>query len=132
MTSFNDRMRTAREAKGLSYENAAYELRAHLDPAQWVSSSTVRRVERGPEEKADPVVLWALAHVYDVPLSELSERAAKWITSRFVMADDQAGSESRWFPTSPGQRPRRKRRRGEKHIDLAKRQRPVKVMLTAA
>lgn len=47
-------------------------------------------------------------------------------------ASDLRGSESRWFPTSPGQRPRRKRRRGEKHIDLAKRQRPVKVMLTAA
>lgn len=73
---YTDRMREARGTRG--YEDVAASMRAYLAPAQWVTGSTVRRTELGAEEKADPVRLWAMSQVYEVPLEQLSPIAARW------------------------------------------------------
>lgn len=70
------------DARGtLSLEEANFRTRSWLVPAQHVSLSTIRRLEQGDEAHADPVLVWALSKVYDVPLEELSPVAAEWFKS---------------------------------------------------
>lgn len=78
MGDYNDRMKAAREAQGLSYEKAASRAGRLLLPSQEFTSTTLQRTENGPEDRADPIRLWALAQVYQVPLEELSPMAAQW------------------------------------------------------
>lgn len=80
----------------LSYEEVAFRIRRYLIEPQWVSSTTVRRTELGPEEKADPVLLWAMAQVYGVATADLSPVAAEFISTLRVLCGihvypDQSG-----------------------------------------
>lgn len=79
MSDYNDRMRTAREAKGLSFEIAAARASRLLLPSLEFTGSTCRRTEHGDEEDADPVRLWALSRVYGKTLEELSPLAASFL-----------------------------------------------------
>lgn len=104
MTEYNDRMRAARKAVGLSYEAAAARASRLLLPSQEFTSSTARRTEEGPEEDADPIRLWALAQVFQVPLEELSPLAAQWFAgavksrkTRRRGPSDLGSDSSEWF-----------------------------------
>lgn len=104
MGDYTDRMKAAREAKGLSYEAAAARASRLLLPSQEFVSSTARRTELGPEEDADPIRLWALAQVYEVPLEELSPIAAEWFAGavkgtrkRKKGGSDLGSPPSAWF-----------------------------------
>lgn len=81
MKTFQGRMKAAREAKGLSYERAAAHASRLLMASQEFGEATCRRIEQGDEEDADPIRLWALAQVYDVPLEVLSPLAAGWFAT---------------------------------------------------
>lgn len=76
--TLGSRLRTAREAKGLSLLDAMTEVRSLLPRSMWVTDATIRRLEVGetPEAKADPVLLATLCAVYGVKVSEMSEVAA--------------------------------------------------------
>jgi len=70
---FGDRLKAARGKRSLV--DVAYDLRSELPEPLWVRADTLRRMENGetPEEKASPVLVAALARVYDVPIADLSE-----------------------------------------------------------
>lgn len=72
-----ERLRRERERNGLSLLDAMTEVRRLLPRPLWVTHETLRRYEKGlvPEEKADPVLLEALAIAYGVRLEELSPAA---------------------------------------------------------
>lgn len=78
-TDFGERMRSAREAAGHSLSDVTYELRALLPKTLWCSLETVRRLENGrtPETKADPVLVTALATIYDATVTDLSPAIAE-------------------------------------------------------
>lgn len=80
MANYNQRMKKARQAKGLSFEAAAARASRLLLPSQEFTSSTARRTEQGAEEDADPIRVWALAQVFGQPLEDLSPIAAEWFS----------------------------------------------------
>lgn len=94
--SFATRMKAARTDSGLSLVEAAYEIRTWLPEADWVGYDVIRRLEAGttPEAKADPALMAALARVYDVPVADLSEVAAKGLAKlrHLVSAAGMKGS----------------------------------------
>ena len=73
-SSFGERMKEAREQAGLSTMNAAYAIRSRLPEPLWISNEPIRRMENGKmaEEKADPILVCALAAVYGVEVRTLS------------------------------------------------------------
>jgi len=73
--TFGDRLLAARRSKGLSRTEASFAIRDYLPRAMWVSGETIRRLEAGltPVDKADAVLVQALANVYDIRLADLSE-----------------------------------------------------------
>lgn len=76
MRSFGARLVAAR--KGQLLDDVAYHVRQHLPSSMAVSRETIRRMETGiiPESKANPVVVAALAAVYEVPVASLSKSVA--------------------------------------------------------
>lgn len=82
---FAERLRSARDAKGLRLDDAAYLARQLLPPAMAISRETVRRYEKGrvPETDANPLYVAALAVVYEVSTSDLSEHAAEGVDRVF-------------------------------------------------
>lgn len=80
VAGYNERMKNARRAKGLSFEAAAARASRLLLPSQEFTSSTARRTEQGAEEDADPIRVWALAQVFGQPLEDLSPIAAEWFS----------------------------------------------------
>lgn len=75
--TLGERLRQLRDARGLSLVDAMTEARVLLPRALWITNETIRRYEKGivPEDQADPVILAALAQVYNVPLADLSSAA---------------------------------------------------------
>lgn len=71
-------MRLTREAAGLSLSEATFQLRSVLPKALWCSLETVRRMENGrtTEDKADPVLVTALADIYGCKVRDLSPLVA--------------------------------------------------------
>lgn len=61
----------ARDQAGMSYEQAAYQLRDELPRPMWVSLGTIRRMEMKADEEQNPLVVLALARVYGVSESDL-------------------------------------------------------------
>lgn len=78
MTTFEQRLKAAREAAGLSQTDVAFEARVQLPGPMRISQTKLQRLESGKigEDKADPFEVCFLAHLYDVPTSALSHVAA--------------------------------------------------------
>ena len=76
---FGGRLRRARKDRGLTLNETAILLRARLPKPLWVTLDPIRRMEIGTttEEKADPVLVRALADIYGKPLAELSPLIAE-------------------------------------------------------
>lgn len=74
--TFQERMKVARERKGLTHTEAAAAATGWLPVGMSMSRGIVQRIEAGDitEEKANPVHLLALARVYEVEPNALSER----------------------------------------------------------
>jgi len=71
------RLKIAREAAGMSLLDAMTEVRGRLPRPMWVTHETIRRYEQGimPEDRADPLLVGALAITYKVPVGWLSPAA---------------------------------------------------------
>lgn len=78
MTTFEQRLKTAREGAGLSQIDVEFQSRLQLPEPLWITQAKLSRLERGSigEDKADPFEVMFLAHLYGVPTSALSELAA--------------------------------------------------------
>ena len=95
-STFNQRMRAAREKAGLSLQGAVVEACMQLPTARavWVSPATVRRLEIDiPEEKANPVTVAVLARVYGIELKKLSPLIAAEVADLRIAL-------SRWTATT--------------------------------
>lgn len=66
-------MRSARNEAGLSLVDATFELRSYLPKPLWCSIETIRRLEspKADENKADTLLIIALANVYGVGVARL-------------------------------------------------------------
>lgn len=73
-TEFARRMREARERSGLRLDEASVDARRVLGAEWGPSRETIRRYENGmiSEERADPLVVVALAEIYGVSVGQLS------------------------------------------------------------
>lgn len=71
-------MRAAREAAGLTLQDATFAVRQLLPQPLWISQSTIQRMEAGriTEDKADPFDVAVLASIYDRKVIDLSDAAA--------------------------------------------------------
>lgn len=69
----------AREQSGLRLDDAASRARDTLGNGSGPSRETIRRLETGAttEDRADPLIVGALAQVYGVPVETLSPRLAE-------------------------------------------------------
>ena len=77
MAIFNERVRSARDAAGLSLMDVAFEVRLRLPRAMWVSVPTLQRLESTRDEtQVDPLLVCFLAGLYRVRVSELSPLVA--------------------------------------------------------
>lgn len=78
MTTFEQRLKTAREAAGLSQTDVAFEARVQLPGPMRISQTKLQRLEAGKigEDKADPFEVCFLAHLYGCATSDLSVVAA--------------------------------------------------------
>lgn len=74
MSPFARRMQKARLSSGLRLDEASVEARRILGATYGPSRETIRRYEVGliTEERADPLVVTALAEIYGVNVGELS------------------------------------------------------------
>lgn len=77
-TTFEQRIKQAREAAGLSQFDVAFESRSRLPEPMQVSQAKLSRLEAGKigEDKADPFEVCFLASLYKVQTSDLSALAA--------------------------------------------------------
>ena len=99
--NFAERMRDARKATGLSLVEASFRVRVWLPEAEWVGYDVIRRIEAGvtPEEKADPVLLAALAKAYGTEVADLSEvgdKALSMVRELVSAGRGKGRSRSRW------------------------------------
>lgn len=78
MSTFEQRLKTAREAAGMSQADVEFASRSQLPKPMWVTQVRVSRLESGKvgEEKADPFEVCFLASLYGVKTSDLSPLAA--------------------------------------------------------
>lgn len=78
VATFGERMKQARVTKGLSTQEATFAIRSRLPEPLWISNDPIRRMENGRtvEEKADPLLVCALAAAYGVRVRELSPLVA--------------------------------------------------------
>lgn len=76
--TFEQRIREAREAAGLSQVDVAFESRTRLPDPLRISQTKLQRLESGKigEDNADPFEVMFLAHLYGVTTSDLSPLAA--------------------------------------------------------
>lgn len=76
--TFEQRIKTAREAAGLSQVDVEFQSRIELPEPLWITQAKLSRLERGSigEDKADPLDICFLAHLYNVTTSDLSVVAA--------------------------------------------------------
>jgi hypothetical protein len=75
-------MRTRREAAKFRLDEASVGARSILGGDFGPSRETIRRYEAGltPEDRADPIIVMALAELYGVSLDELSPHLAEQVT----------------------------------------------------
>lgn len=78
-TEFAKRMRDARMAAGLRLDEASVDARRVLGTDWGPSRETIRRYESGliSEDRADPLVVTALAEIYGVSVGQLSWKVAQ-------------------------------------------------------
>lgn len=102
--TFEQRLKEAREAAGLSQVDVAFEARVKLPEPMWISQVKVSRLEGGKigEDKADPHDIQFLAHLYGVTTSELSELAAERLESFADFLSDRGIAEIPCFGNSLG------------------------------
>ena len=83
------RLRGRRNELQMRLDDAAYLVRQRLPQPMGLSRETLARLERGqvPEDRADPVVIAALADVYGCPVAELSPLAATHLSSLRQLLD---------------------------------------------
>lgn len=83
MSDWAQRLRSRRNEREMRLDDAAYLVRQRLPRATGLSRETLARLERGqvPEDRADPVVIAALADVYECPVGELSPVAVVHLDS---------------------------------------------------
>src|SRR5689334_14907682 len=83
MTTFEQRLKAAREAAGYSQFDAAAEARTRLPKPMRISQTKLQRLESGKigEDEADPFEVCFLADLYGVKTSDLSEVAAQRMES---------------------------------------------------
>jgi len=76
--TFEQRLKTAREGAGLSQVDVEFQSRLQLPEPLWITQAKLSRLERGDigEDKADPLDVCFLAHLYGVATSTLSLTAA--------------------------------------------------------
>jgi transcriptional regulator with XRE-family HTH domain len=79
MTTFEQRLKTARDAAGMSQTDVAFEARTQLPEPMWISQTKLQRLEAGKigEEGAEPMEVVFLAYLYGVKTSDLSPLAAE-------------------------------------------------------
>ena len=92
---FAKRLTQAREATGLTLAEAAVYATQATNGGRRISHSTIQRMEVGmiPEDKADPIIVAALARVYGRDIETLSADAA----SRLVGLRELLVSQLRWI-----------------------------------
>lgn len=93
---FGSRIRHQREDAHLSLIDLMIEVRARLPRSKWVTHETLRGYENGtrPEDRADPVVVAALADVFGCRVEDLSPlvaEAADVIRELLVKLSDSDG-----------------------------------------
>lgn len=99
MTTYGERCREKREARGLSLSGARDALLFTI-PRRYVPSiKTLHRMEQGEiaEEKADGIVLYGLAKVYGCNVRDLSELAADELEG----VRDLLATKFGWIATDP-------------------------------
>jgi transcriptional regulator with XRE-family HTH domain len=103
MSSFEQRLKDAREAAGLSQADVEFESRVQLPAPMRVSQVKVSRMERGAiaEEKADPMELRFLAYIYGTSVADLSELAAERLEVVTNLFADRGLSGTGWFNGTP-------------------------------
>jgi len=77
MSTFEQRLKTAREAAGLSQTDVEFESRVQLPEPMRITQIKVSRLESGKigEDKAEPLEVAFLAHLYGVSTRDLSPLA---------------------------------------------------------
>lgn len=96
MTTYGEILKQARVDAGYSQDEATFRSRQYLPESLWFSTGTLQRFENGttPEQKANPVVLRALAKLYGVPLRQVSVLADESLSEVRTLLD----SSSPWIP----------------------------------
>lgn len=78
MSTFEQRLKAAREAAGMSQTDVEFESRLRLPEPMRVTQVKVSRLESGKigEDKAEPFEVCFLASLYGVPTSQISQLAS--------------------------------------------------------
>lgn len=95
---FGDRMYEARTAAGLPLDEAAVHVRTLLSSTFGPSRETLRRYEDGTttEDRADPLLVAAAAHLYGVDVDWLSPSVAHQLENvRVLLASPSTSSSSK-------------------------------------
>ena len=97
--TFEDRIREAREAAGLSQTDVAFESRFRAPAPFRISQTKLHRLESGKigEDAADPYDIQFLAWLYNTTASELSQVAADRIETWENMLADQGIHATGWL-----------------------------------
>jgi transcriptional regulator with XRE-family HTH domain len=96
MTTFEQRLKAAREAAGFSQFDVAAESRARLPKPMRISQTKLQRLESGKvgEDNADPFEVCFLASLYGVTTSTISEIAAGHMEAVRDLVRDNACSST--------------------------------------
>lgn len=100
---FNQRMREARAASGLTLNDVYYEIRRQLGDTLKVSPATIQRYEGGPqavkESRANPLIVRFLCSLYGVPFAEVAPN----LSAAFDVVIDLTGDDQDdpVFPCNP-------------------------------
>lgn len=78
MSTLANNLKSRRRRIGLSLDEVTFRIRQHLPENMWVTAETIRKYETGMvvEHKANPLILAALAKVYDCKINDLSKTGA--------------------------------------------------------
>lgn len=113
-TAFGKRLLAAREAAGYRLDDAAVFARVELQSTYGPSRETIRRYEVGEidEDRADMVIVAALARIYKVPMESLSavlaaqmQHVAGWATPITTTRKRPAAKSPTTRKRKPGPRP---------------------------
>ena len=72
-------LRAQRSRAGISLEEANFRMRGLLPRTYWMATSTFHRLERNADP--DPVVVFALAHIYGADLATLPDEGKEQLDS---------------------------------------------------